>query len=386
MSDAAGPPVLDTRDQGPPLGARRSLRTGETTRSGGGGTRFPIGSVTKLLTALVAARLDAELLVAWDRPVGPPVDGLTSAEDGPRSPTIRDLLFHRATAPFELEPDHWADGSLTSADLERAAGLGWPSIALPSGTWHYSNFGYALAAAALENALGHPFADLIVEWVSGPLGMTSTSLPDPEREGPPVLGAGWAAGDLWSTVDDLLLLGAALDGDRDDVITPGVLRRLFSGCTPALTSRRLLGPGFTIRQLGERAVIISAGIMAGNATCLAVNPRREIAVVSAPYCPLGDIESLAIDPWVAPSEVSHRWWLDGQEVLELSDAPWVDLVLPETSWPFPLFSGERVDGVLRGRDWLGRNRELIETDKWIRGPELSLSATPIASAYGRAEQ
>lgn len=318
--------------------------------------RFPIGSVSKLLTALLAVRLHISGRVDWDEPLA------TSAPRSSRSISVRQLLGHTAGMPFELRPDHWDASSLSELELAAACATP-PSIDLPPGSWHYSNLGYGMVAHALTAATGMPYVDLMLETVTGPLGMERTSLPDPATEGAPILGAAYAAGDFWSTTSDLLLLGAALDVRDDDVITGEAWRLLLNDAVPAADGR-LLGPGFTVSPVGPHRVITSHGTLGGHTTCLVIWPRRGTSVlVTTRGHSADELRRVGTRHWSLEPTGEATWWLDGQRVHEVESGNRVELLLEETSWPFPLFAGARSRGdELVGVDWAGRDTVVARSD------------------------
>ena len=122
--------------------------------------RFPVASVTKLISSLA-------ILVAVE-------EGTVSLEDqaGPPGSTLRHLLSHSSGLSFETD--------------DVAAAPGVKRI--------YSNRGYELAAEHLELRAEMPFAQYVSEAVLEPLGLLDTSLD------------GSAAKDAVSTSADLCLL------------------------------------------------------------------------------------------------------------------------------------------------------------------------------------
>lgn len=317
--------------------------------------RFPIGSVTKTLVALLAARLHQDGVLVWDEP-------------------LRALLRHTAGAPFELDAAHWGPIPLSEAELDGAVARP-PRLPLPPGTFHYSNLGYAIAARALEQATGEPFAALLTERLLHPLGMTRTSYPDERTEGRLVPGAAGApAGALWSTLDDLTTLARALDGRRPDVVSWPMLALLLEGAVPDGDGVHY-GAGIRTHAVGRHRVLVSIGHVGDHRTCIAVWPRRgaSILVAEAEY----DREALwqaAAGRWRRDDALARTWWWDGQEVLQLQHGDAVDLVLDATTWPFPLFSG-RADGqALAGVDWRGESLELHDQGDALTGPGIRLTA------------
>jgi CubicO group peptidase (beta-lactamase class C family) len=138
---------------------------GEVVASHGDqGRRFPLTSVTKLLTALAILVAVEEGSADLEMPAGPP------------GSTLRHLLAH-------------------------ASGLGLDGEVLnpPGRRRVYSNAGIELAAAAVEQGTGLPFGTYLSEAVLEPLDLSGTSL-----DGSPAHAATSTAADLATFAAELL--------------------------------------------------------------------------------------------------------------------------------------------------------------------------------------
>jgi CubicO group peptidase (beta-lactamase class C family) len=129
-------------------------------------TRFQIGSISKSFAAMVAmqeveaGRLDLHVsvneLLPWlglPEPFGPI--------------TTHHLLTHTAGLHTGSEDAPGFSGAL---HLLR----GYPATSPPGERFHYSNDGYKIVGAVLEEISGLPMHDLLAERLLGPLGMTSS--------------------------------------------------------------------------------------------------------------------------------------------------------------------------------------------------------------------
>jgi CubicO group peptidase (beta-lactamase class C family) len=129
-------------------------------------TRFQIGSISKSFAAIVAmqevdaGRLDLHVsvneLLPWlalPEPFGPI--------------TMHHLLTHTAGLHTGTED---APGFAGALQLLR----GYPATSAPGERFHYSNDGYKIVGAVLEEITGLPIHDLLAERLLGPLGMTSS--------------------------------------------------------------------------------------------------------------------------------------------------------------------------------------------------------------------
>lgn len=361
----------------PSVLATYHLSDDETTHQRSGSlapdVRFPVGSVTKTLVALLAARLCHDGEVSWDEPL--------PASDDIRGPiSLRTLLGHAARIPFELDAAHWGPRSLTDAELTSA--LARPArLPLPAGTYHYSNLGYGMAARMLEDAAGRRWPALLAERLLEPLGMTMTSLPDERTEEPAVLGAAAAAGDVWSTLDDLMTLARAIGGQRPDVVTWPMLALLLEAAIPDHTGAHL-GAGIRTHGVDRHRVLVSTGTIRDRTTCIAVWPRRGATVLVAERGYSHDmLWQAAARHWQRGDTPARTWWWDGQAVIELRHEDMIDLVIAETTWPFPLFSGRADAQALIGVDWRGAPLELLDRGDALVGTGIRLSADVDDSGY-----
>ena len=141
-------------------------------------TLFQVGSVTKPLTATLAALLRERGGIGWDERIRPllwepgalPDPGITMGQ----------LLGHTAGLPGDpptLRREHDDYPVLAFTHVELYASLEASELAFAPGTdWDYSNFGYAVAGHALERASDRPFEVLLEDELFAPLGMTSSTV------------------------------------------------------------------------------------------------------------------------------------------------------------------------------------------------------------------
>lgn len=330
--------------------------------------RFPIASVTKTLTALLVARLAVDRVVGWSDPIAPS-SGIT----------WRSLLNHTARLPFELRPDHWFSTAPFRDEL-RVALSRTPSLWMPPLTWHYSNAAYGLAALRLEQLLDRPFSELLHDQVLAPLEMHATSFSRGVDEPPGVLGAAAPAGDLRSTTRDLVRLAAALAGRRPEVVSAKMIELLLE-CAVADGAGGALGAGLRLHREGAHLTIMSSGTILGHVTCVLVWPRRGASVLVANTALAHRVlRDEAVARWQR-REVVRSWWLDGQEVMEARSGNEVELLIPESMWPFPLFAGRATNGTLAGLDWQGDPLVLTDRGSELVGADLFLTAASRESAY-----
>lgn len=150
------------------------------------------GSITKSMTATLVARLVERGAVGWDDTVeewlGPIVPEMR-AEYGPA--TFRHLLSHRAGLQANIPV--WNFGAFGQhPDDGIAERLRWIRIALaqePIGpleeSFLYSNDGYVVAGAMLEEATGKTFEELLRQEVFEPLGIEGAGFGAPPEASAP---------------------------------------------------------------------------------------------------------------------------------------------------------------------------------------------------------
>jgi serine beta-lactamase-like protein LACTB, mitochondrial len=274
---------------------------------------FRLGSVAKIITASLAARLESQGRVDLNAAIG------TYAPDLPahhRATTLVQLLTHRGGVR------HYNDGDF---DVQQAGGLpdtrpyrnnaeilalfiNDPLIAAPGANVSYSTFGYTLASIVLEAATGTPFVDLVREEIALPLGLTSLQADNPFVITPnrvrfysppdevqlltpaPIATFGnapasnpaykVAGGGMIMSASDLARFGAAH-------LTPGhwpqaALDRLFTLQTAATPRQPPLGLGWRIDndEVG-RLRWHHAGTQYGCRAALVVYPRERLAIALA---------------------------------------------------------------------------------------------------------
>ncbi|HET6745257.1 MAG TPA: serine hydrolase domain-containing protein [Candidatus Limnocylindria bacterium] len=193
-------------------------------------TQFRIGSLTKTFVAVLVMRLRDEGRLGLDDPLenhlaDSPVSGVT----------IGQLLSHTAGLAAEA-PGPWWERTPGDIRPELADIVGDdPQKHPPTHRFHYSNPGFGLLGAVVEEVGGQPWAEALQRAILDPLEMTRTSfLPqEPYARGTAVhpwadvvmpevvqdVGRMAPAGQLWSTVEDLCRFAGLLAGGADDVLS-----------------------------------------------------------------------------------------------------------------------------------------------------------------------
>ena len=191
--------------------------------------KWHLGSITKSMTATLAARIVESGGLRWDARLGD-VLGTRVAGMLPEysDVTLLHILSHRGGLPRDVPSVLKADGTFLSRHEYVEAALRLPSVAAPGERMSYSNVDYVVAGLLLETVSGQPWEDLIAAHVFRPLGIRSFGFgppgsddkldqPQGHEQGPKALRptrydipvAMAPAGRVHMNLDDLLLYLAA---------------------------------------------------------------------------------------------------------------------------------------------------------------------------------
>lgn len=191
---AAGSVTATTRDLGYAGEGVLATKTPVTDDS-----LFMIGSNTKAMTAVIAARVIERGLIRWDTRIGEALPELQSTMlPAYAGVTLEQLLDHRGglrayTGPEDLEPFigfvQSTSEPLPSDEAGRRLFVAAhvlqqtpPERVDPGTTYFYSNAGYQVAAAMLERVTGRSYEALFDAEVAQPLGIAGR-WGRPERAG-----------------------------------------------------------------------------------------------------------------------------------------------------------------------------------------------------------
>lgn len=274
--------------------------------------RFRLGSVSKVITATLAAQLAARGVLDLDAPI---VNFLPDLPPQHHTTTLRQLLTHRGGIRHYTAKDDSLEAPgpidqrryLNNADI-LAVFINDPLVARPGARVAYSTFGYTLASLVLEAAAKLPFLELVHREIAEPLGMKSLAGDEPAtvimnrvsgyhpgdlvRRGYPAFvgqwanapqnnpAYKWAGGGLLATPSDLARFGAAH-------LAPGklagtALQTLFTVNTEATEHSPPLGLGWRIDEDGgKRPRWHHAGGQAGARASLVVYPREKLSIALA---------------------------------------------------------------------------------------------------------
>lgn len=227
-------------------------------------TRFHIGSMDKMFTAVAIAQLVEAGKLSWDDTLAQRVPEYPDQATAQKI-TVWQLLHHTAGLGDFLVPEYF-EHSERFVDPEDYLGLiaRQPLVSQPGKQWVYSNTGYMLLGRIVENVSGDSYFDYLQRHVFAPAQMDSSGF-DGLDEVVPRLAVGYyhaglfastwkaawlkigykggPAGGGYSTNADLLRFAEALREGK--LVKPATLTKMFDGEVPA-------GPGGYAVGFGDR--------------------------------------------------------------------------------------------------------------------------------------
>ena len=227
-------------------------------------TKFHVGSMNKMFTAVAIAQLVEAGKLGWDMTLDKVVPEYPDREAAAKI-TVWQLLHHTAGLGDFFVPEFFQSREkfVEPVDyLELIASQ--PMLFEPGADWSYSNAGYILLGRIVENISGESYFDYLDRHLFAPAGMTSSGFDSLEdvtpdlatgyfREG--VFATEWKAnwmtlpfkgspaGGGYSTNSDLLKFASALHSGR--LVGEATLRKMFEDGV-------LMGPGKYTAGFGER--------------------------------------------------------------------------------------------------------------------------------------
>ncbi|MEU7098629.1 serine hydrolase domain-containing protein [Streptomyces longwoodensis] len=303
--------------------------------------QYRIGSITKTFTAVLVLRLRDEGVLDLNDPLEKHLPGTGVGEA-----TLAQLLAHTGGLAAETPAPWW---ERTPGALRPGLGdvLGDRPLRHPAGRrHHYSNPGYAVLGALVEQVRGASWEEVLRWEVLEPLGLHRTSLrpeaphaggwavhpwadvvqPEPVEEYGPMA----PAGQLWSTTGDLARFAAFLMRGDDRVLGADTLREMRAPAAPAeaadLGEGSAYGLGLQVLHRDGRLLVGHSGSVPGFLANLTIALDDDVAAVVLTNCTSGPaVSQVAADlvrivaeaepripaPWRALREVD-------QDVLELA--------------------------------------------------------------------
>ena len=270
---------------------------------------FEIGSITKTFTGLALAQMVAQKKVTLDEPVRELLPaGWVTKPNGPEI-SLLDLVTHHSglpRLPSNMKPANMADPYADYGPEQLEAFLKEHGVGRPEKTeFDYSNLGVGLLGFALAQKAGVPYAELIHNEVTGPMGLSDTVVAlSPEQQqrfiqgytgahtaqGPWHLDALAGAGALNSTAADLLTYAEdlmhpeRLAGEHGDGAT------LAQAIPLALEPRANVDPGGTVKIAlawlvrPAEDMYFHDGGTGGYSSLVTFNPKKDRAIVVLYNC------------------------------------------------------------------------------------------------------
>ncbi|ROP52225.1 serine hydrolase [Streptomyces sp. PanSC9] len=266
--------------------------------------QYRIGSITKTFTAVLVMRLRDEGLLDLGDPLEKHLPGTGAGEA-----TIAQLLAHTAGLAAE-SPAPWWERTPGSLRPELGDVLGEQPLLHPVGRrHHYSNPGYTVLGALVEELRGAPWEEVLRAEILEPLDLRRTSAqPEPPSAG------GWAvhpwadallpepledlgrmapAGQLWSTTGDLARFAAFLARGDDRVLSAESVLEMRTPAAPAEAADVLEGTGYglgmQIQRRDGRLLVGHSGSLPGFLANLTIGVEDDVAAVVLANCTSGPL-------------------------------------------------------------------------------------------------
>ncbi|WP_128377495.1 serine hydrolase domain-containing protein [Streptomyces cavernae] len=302
--------------------------------------QYRIGSITKTFTAVLVLRLRDEGALDLGDPLEKHLPGTGAGEA-----TVAELLAHTSGLAAEA-PSPWWERTPGSLRPELADVLGRQPFRHPLGRrHHYSNPGYTLLGALVEEVRGSAWEEVLRREVLEPLELHRTSarpmmphaggwavhpwadvmMPEPTEH----LGRMAPAGQLWSTTADLARFATFLAEGDERVLSEESVREMRTPAAPSVAAGESYGLGLQILEREGRSLVGHSGSLPGYVAGLVIGVADDVAAVVLANCTSGPpVFSVAADlvrivaeaepripePWQPLPEIDHQ-------VLELT-GPW----------------------------------------------------------------
>ncbi len=256
-------------------------------------TIYEIASLSKQFTAAAILQLAEQGKLDLEAPA---VQYLPDLPAAAQTITVRQLLHHTSGLPpnnflfavlSRLQP--YSPGEVLATYNQSLTSLSFD----PGTAWEYSNMGYFVLGAIVENVSGMSYGDYLAKHVVAAAGLTDTSYclePPPNlARGYAVGGANWelalldnlslesGAAGVCSTAGDLIAWQQALAAGR--VVAPASYQAMITPVTLLDGSQVPYGYGLKVGDYGGQSAIYHQGLMPGFGSVLAYYPGDDIAIV-----------------------------------------------------------------------------------------------------------
>lgn len=146
-------------------------------------TRFRIASISKTFTAVSILQLRDVGRLSLDDTASSYLDWFTLRYEDAPPITIRNLLSHTAGLPRDAHKPLWTGYETPTWKEFKAVLNERRPTQPPNNQFAYSNFGYSILGAIIEEVSGQAWADYCQQHILDPLGMTETfAIPNADDE------------------------------------------------------------------------------------------------------------------------------------------------------------------------------------------------------------
>jgi D-alanyl-D-alanine carboxypeptidase len=216
-------------------------------------TRFRIGSMNKMFTAVAALQLVQAGKLALDKPIGKVLADYPNKQLA-STVTLHHLLTHTGGTGDIFGPDFTAHRLELKALQDYVKLYGKRDLDFaPGARWEYSNYGFVLAGVVIERVTGKTYYDQVEASVFAPAGMRSTASPI-ENGGKPGRSVAYTRarpGAPWTSAANTLPVRATSAGGGDSTVMDLVRfadalvkhRLLDAAHTELLTTGKIDTPG-----------------------------------------------------------------------------------------------------------------------------------------------
>ncbi|MGH1552532.1 serine hydrolase domain-containing protein [Streptomyces sp. L7] len=268
--------------------------------------QYRIGSITKTFTAVLVLRLRDEGVLD----LGDPLEKHLPGTGAGRPPSPNCSLIQAGWRPSHPRPGGNGRPVLCAPNSRDV--LGEQPLLHPVGRrFHYSNPGYTVLGALVEELRGAPWEDVLRREVLEPLGLHRTSaqpqaphaggwavhpwadalLPEPAED----LGLMAPAGQLWSTTGDLARFAVLLANGDDRVLSAESVREMRTPAAPAeaadVVDGSAYGLGLQIQHRDGRLLIGHSGSLPGFLANLTISLEDDVSAVVLANCTSGPLLS-----------------------------------------------------------------------------------------------
>ena len=218
-------------------------------------TKFRVGSMNKMMTAVATLQLAAAGDLNLNDPFGSYLTAYPNADMASKV-TLHNLLTHTGGTGDIFTPEFYTNRNILRDPSDYVDLFGSRPLAFqPGAQWSYSNYGFVLLGAVIEQVTGMTYDDYLAAHVHAPAGMTGTGA-EPENTVVPdrAIGYTWQldAGTLQSAAPLLPYRGTPAGGGYSTVGD-------FARFAVAIQEHRLLDPVWTELLLAGKVQTGSGG-------------------------------------------------------------------------------------------------------------------------------